>query len=214
MILAGIDDPKLRGRFRQSGILNTSWPLDFDAAPAERSAALSYIEHVAPGIDFSRLIPGALRRHPRLMHWASRGGMWPALLARAENTDGKLLHATFLLRDTLAPIPDPRLLLGAACGACCELAVARNGATDLWITETVDDALRVLARGDDGAVWSALSVPNLKKVRVPEWVARVNVVMRTCADGEWGLVRDRLAAQGAHVVPICLEDEDVPYRFC
>lgn len=214
MTLAGIDDPKLRGRFRQSGIRNQSWPLDLDAPEHERSAALSYILHIAPGIELDRLKQGALRRHPRLMHWASQGGSWPALLALADAEEGRILHATFLLRDTMAPIPHPRLMLGAACGACCELADARNGATDLWITETVDDALRVLARGDDGAVWSALSIPNLKKVSVPEWVTRVNVVMRTCADGEWGIVRDRLAAQGAHIVPICLEDEDVPYRFC
>lgn len=213
MTLSGISNPAVRSRFRQSEILTQAWPLDVTAPAGDRSAAMSYILHIAPGIEFDRLLPGALRRHPRLLHWAGKSGTWPALLARAENADGKALHATFLLRDRLAPIPHPRLILGAANGACCELAAARNGATDLWITETVDDALRVLARGDDGAIWSAMTIPNLKKVRLPDNITRVNLVMRTCADGEWELIRERLAAQGAHVVPICLEDEDGPYSF-
>ncbi len=81
-----------------------------------------YLHHRLAFPDHEPLhVPATLRWHPALEYWhdGKPAGRWPALVARVESPDGKLvaLHRTWLTGDgRKAPVPGPVKKLSAGAG--------------------------------------------------------------------------------------------------
>ncbi len=190
--------------------------------------AASYL--AARGIDLAELgrQPRSLRFAPSLSNRES-GQHWPAMVAAVTNGAGEHVatHRTWLAKDAggiwrKAPLRDPKMSLGKVSGGCIRLwrggtgkplALAPDGES-VVIAEGIETALSVVIACPELRVLSAVSLPNMARVVLPQTVRTVIL----CADNDGpnesaarGLQRavDHFAAEGRIVkvaVPPCGKD--------
>lgn len=182
----------LRSAFRIQDVMAECAPLD----PAEPNrAASAYVRRL--GITAATPLPaGILYRHRALNYWAGKQGRFPALIGFAEDGPNRALLAVFLSAyGALAPVREPQLLLGAPNGACLRLARCNEGRRHLWLTQSLDDALRLLVAHPEDGVYCAMSFANLGKVRVPRHVELVSIVIHNGSAGARDDLRAAIAMQ-------------------
>jgi hypothetical protein len=182
----------LRSAFRIKDVMAECAPLD----PAEPGrAASAYVRSL--GITAATpLPPGVLYRHRALNYWAGKHGKFPALIGYAEDGPNRALLAVFLsVYGKLAPVREPQLLLGAPNGACLRLACCNDERRHLWLTQSLDDALRLFAAHPEDGVYCAMSFANLGKVRVPRDCERVSIVINNGSAGARDDLRAAIAMQ-------------------
>jgi hypothetical protein len=153
-------------------------PLDLSAdTPAAR-----YVRCFGVPAD-AMFLPSTLSEHPNLDHWASPSrqvGSFPALIAMAQGPVSRSLHAIFLTHDgRLAPITHPRLLMGTLNGACVPISQSGDPTT-LWVTKSIETALRVAFSGERRYVVAALLPSNMPRLDVLSELG-VRRVMLACS---------------------------------
>lgn len=186
----------LASAFRIKDVMAAASPLD----PCEPGrAAAAYVRSL--GVTAATpLPPGILYRHRALNYWAGKQGRFPALLGLAEDGPNRALLAVFLSAyGALAPVREPQLLLGAPNGACLRLSRCRGPDGHLWLTQSLEDALRLFVRERGDGVYCALSRANIGKVTLPRGVARVTIVVKAGAAGSRDDLCEAIAGQGADV---------------
>jgi hypothetical protein len=156
---------------------NSAYALDLwaESVPAQGTIVETYL--AARGITVS--IPPALRYHHGLKH--PDGGTWPAMVAlvtRGATGTPLAIHRTFLKKDgtAKAPVPRPKMMLGACSGGAVRLAEA---GAKLAVGEGIETCLSV-SQKVELPVWAALSTSGLKSLDLPPIVREVTIL----ADGD------------------------------
>jgi putative DNA primase/helicase len=147
--------------------------IEFDAQlrHPEKSVVERYLAN--RGIDVRAV--NDIAYHRKAFHKPT-GTWWPCMVAAVRDVDGRVrsLHRTFLSYTdppTKAPIEKPRMLwLGATCSGCA-IRLAPAGRT-LVIGEGIETVASAMVQlGLPG--WSAISVPGLKTIELPDLVGDV-----------------------------------------
>lgn len=130
--------------------------------------------------------PATLRFSNRLAYWSGgdplHGSKWPGLLAavQVEGVSGAAsvlaVHRTYLTRDGSgkAPVSKPKKVLGPYAGGAIRFASPRPRVV---LAEGIETALSVLMACPWEAVWAAVSLTNMSRVRLPSTVREVVLAM-------------------------------------
>ena len=199
-IVRRIDDPAIaqHKRDRLNRIWNECVPLwHKDAAPVRRYLETRALEPILADP------PRVLRAHARLEYWdlgTQRSfGRFPAMVALYQASDERpiTLHATWIRPDgtAKADVPDPKRTLqvpvkGSTVGGAIRLYPQRSGI--LGIAEGIESALSLhVIRGIP--VWSARCADNVRDIRLPRGLRRLEIGVDVDESGKGRQVAEALA---------------------